>query len=210
MDITDLDLIDDASRPPVRTAVVESVRRVFDDFFKIDEAIILHSKIGGGVQRIKRLSVERGDSVAVMPVDRVGRVVWLTEQFRYPTLAKGPGWIEELPAGMAIEGESNEDAARRETSEETGFTNLTLEHVSTFYASPGGTSERIVLFCAFVDGASRDPQISETTRDAEEDIGLITVDLEDFFRRAVLGELNDAKTLIGGLWLLANRQRLGI
>lgn len=196
--------------PEDRVAVVKEVHRVFDGFLKIDEATVSHPRFDGGRQTVKRQSMERGDSVAVMLVDRVEARIWLTEQFRYPTLSKGPGWIEELPAGMQSGDESFEETARREIAEETGLTIKDLEHATTFYVSPGGTSERIVLFYANVDGQTSDEGLARERRDAEEDIRLIETDIEEFMIAAQRGNIDDAKTLIAGLWLMANRERLSI
>ncbi len=193
-----------------RTALVKKVTRVFDGFLKIDEAIVSHPRFDGGRQTVTRQSMERGDAVAVLLVDRTRRKIWLTEQFRYSTLEKGPGWIEEIPAGMPNTGESFEDAALREVQEETGFTGLDLEHISTFYVSPGGTTERIALYAAFVDGKIQDAVMAAETQDKEEDILLVEVDVDDFIQASVLGRIDDAKTLIAGLWLGANRERLNI
>jgi ADP-ribose pyrophosphatase len=193
-----------------RTAVVKRLRRVFSGFLNIDEAVVSHPRYGGGRQTVTRLSLERGDSVALLLVDRKRRKVWLTEQFRYPTLAKGPGWLIELPAGTVDAGEEADATARREAAEETGIAPAALERVATFYVSPGGTSERIVLYYAAVDGAERDMDMARRMRDPDEDIKLIEEDLDEFMEEARLGRVNDAKTLIGGLWLLANRARLGV
>ena len=191
-----------------RLVLVRKVTRVFNGFLKIDEAIVSHSRFDGGHQKVTRQSMERGDSVAVILIDRSRRKTWMVEQFRYPTLAKGPGWIKEIPAGMPQPDETFEEASLREIAEETGFTDLVLEHISTFYVSPGGTSERIALFAACVDGKTADPVRANETRDAEEDIRLIEEDLDDFLKSAALGRIDDAKTLIAGLWLLANKSRL--
>jgi ADP-ribose pyrophosphatase len=48
-----------------------------------------------------------------------------------------------------------ESAARREVEEETGCKLLKLEHISTFYVSPGGSSERILLYYVEVDETSK-------------------------------------------------------
>jgi ADP-ribose pyrophosphatase len=192
------------------TAVVKRLRRVYSGFLSIDEAVVSHPRYDGGRQTVTRLSLERGDSVALLLVDRKSRKVWLTEQFRYPTLAKGPGWIFELPAGTADAGEEPDEAARREAAEETGFVPAALERVASFYVSPGGTSERIILYYAAVDGAKRDMDMARRTRDPDEDIKLIEEDLDEFLDEARFGRIDDAKTLIGGLWLLANRERLGV
>jgi ADP-ribose pyrophosphatase len=193
-----------------RTAVVKTIRRVFSGFLSVDEAVVSHPRYDGGRQTVTRQSLERGDSVAMLMVDRKARKVWLTEQFRYPTLAKGPGWMLELPAGVVKANEEPDGAARREAGEETGFVPTSLERVASVYVSPGGTSERVILYCAIVDGAQRDEDMAKRTRDREEDIKLIEWDLDDFVGEARLGRLNDAKTLIGGLWLFANRERLGV
>jgi ADP-ribose pyrophosphatase len=85
-----------------------------------------------------------------------------------------------------------------------------LERVASFYVSPGGTSERIILYYAAVDGAKRDMDMAKRTRDPDEDIKLIEQDLDEFLDEARFGRIDDAKTLIGGLWLVANRERLGV
>ena len=191
-----------------RTPIVYRVARVFDEFLKIDKAEVSHPRFDGRRQRVIRYSMERGDSVAVLLVDRRQRKVWLVEQFRYPTLGKGSGWVEEVPAGMPEDHETFDEAARREVAEETAFESLELEHISTFFVSPGGTSERLALFCAFV---SEDQRTSEPPPlDPEEDVRLFAVDLDEFMRNATLGHIDDAKTLIAGLWLVAHRQRYGI
>lgn len=204
--------VPDMNAPIPRTAVVKEIERVFDGFLKIDKAVVSHDRYDGGRQTVTRLSMERGDAAAVILVDSNARTIWLTEQFRYPTLAKGEGegWIEEIPAGMPEEGESMEDCARREIMEETGFEGLELEHVSTFFVSPGGTSERIWLYYADVSGKQRNEVKAKASQDAEEDIKLVAADLDGFLSATTTGRLEDAKTLIAGLWLAANSDRLGL
>ena len=206
--MTDRD--DAAGIRPERTAVVKKVTRKLSGFLNVDEVVVSHPRYDGTRQTVTRLSLERGDSVALLMVDTKARTVWLTEQFRYPTLAKGPGWIVEIPAGTVKDGEEPDDCARREAGEETGHTPQKLERISTFYVSPGGTSERIVLYYAQVDGAKRDAEMARRTQDKEEDILLVDMDVEEFMADARLGRIDDAKTLIAGLWLLANRERIGV
>jgi ADP-ribose pyrophosphatase len=143
-------------------------------------------------------------------IDRKERKVWLTEQLRYPTLAKGPGWMTEVPAGGIKDKETADDAARREAGEEIGLVPPKLERVASFYVSPGGASERIFLYFVEVGGAKRDEALAKRTRDPDEDIKFVEWNLDDFIGEARLGRLNDAKTLIAGLWLLANRERLKV
>lgn len=191
-------------------ALVRKVERVYDGFLKIDKAEISYNKYNGQRTTVTRLSMERGDAAAALLVNLKQRTVRLIEQFRYPTLAKGSGWIMETPAGMIDHNESAEAAAAREIAEETGYSDLKLHHISTFFVSPGGTSERIALFCAFVDDKTADPELSERTKDSDEDIRQVDMDLDAFMKAASNGTLEDAKTLIAGLWLCANKRRLKI
>ncbi|MEO0602143.1 MAG: hypothetical protein AAF211_11950, partial [Myxococcota bacterium] len=85
--------------PAERTAIVKRVQLVHDGFLQVREAVVSHPRHDGRWQTVTRESMDRPDSVAVALVDRPGRVIWLAEQFRFPTLSSGSGWIEELPSG---------------------------------------------------------------------------------------------------------------
>jgi len=76
-----------------RQVQVASKRRIFDDFFKIEEAFLKYERFDGRMSKtIRRLNFERGDSVAAIIFNRETRRVILVNQFRYPTLEKGlPG-----------------------------------------------------------------------------------------------------------------------
>lgn len=70
--------------------------------------------------------------------------VLLVEQYRVPLGRK----CLELPAGLIgddAEGEDDLVAAGRELEEETGFRAGRLEHLGTFYSSPGMVSESFSL-----------------------------------------------------------------
>jgi ADP-ribose pyrophosphatase len=56
--------------------------------------------------------------------------------------------LNELPAGKVDPGETPEQAARRELSEETGYVAHTLMHLLDIYPSPGYTSEVVSFFWA--------------------------------------------------------------
>jgi ADP-ribose pyrophosphatase len=153
-------------------------RRIFDDIFAIDEAVVSFRRPDGAWSGpVRRLSFERGDSVAALLVNRAtGRLV-LVDQFRYPTWEKGPGRLREIVAGGLEEGETPEAAVRREVREETGHDPVTLHPILTFYVSPGGRGV------------------------GDEDIRVVERAAEELWQDLAAGRLQDAKTIIALLWL---------
>jgi ADP-ribose pyrophosphatase len=185
---------------------VISCRRVFDDFFKIDEAELRFERYDGAMsEAVRRLNFERGDSAAALLFDARSRTVYLIEQFMYPTLAKAGGWLETVVAGMIDKGETPAEAIRREILEESGFAAERIEPIADFFVSPGGSSERIFLFCALVSQRLADGGGVATEH---EDIKLVPVALDDFLARLVAHGFADAKTIVAGYWLKENLAKL--
>lgn len=197
-------------------SVVHSKRTLFDDFFKIDEVRVSHELFPDrdgkerGMSPEQRLLVfERGDAVAALLYDPDRREVILVNQFRAPTLGKGDGqgWIIETAAGMHDDPrETVEECLRREIIEETGYVITEAKPVATFFSSPGGTSERILLYFAEV----RYPDAKEKGGGniAEgEDIQLAKYPIQDFFRRLDNRQFEDPKVIIAGQWLRQRESR---
>lgn len=193
----------------MRKVLIERKNRVFDDFFKIEEAYLRYERFDGTMSPVvRRLNFERGDSVAALLFNSKTQRIVLVNQFKYPAHEKGPGWITETMAGMVDENENPQDAARREILEETGYNVRHLEHISTFYLSPGGSSERIILYYAEL---SDDDKITGGGGLVAENEDIINVELaiEDALEQIECGEIADAKTIIAIYWLrnrLANNK----
>lgn len=189
-----------------RAVIVQEKRRVFDGFFKIDRALVSYRDEFGAAEAVPIEVFERGDSVGAMLHDPVRGVVILTEQFRYPTYEKGPGWMIEIVAGSIEEGETAEDCIRREMREEIGYEIDALEFISRFYVSPGGASERIFLFyCAVNETHLKDPAARGLAHQNER-VSRIEMPEEEFFSAIETGVVQDAKSIVAGLWL---RRKLG-
>jgi len=182
-----------------------SKETVFEDFFKIESAIVKYQRFDGHMSKpVRRLNFVRGDSVAAVIYDERRDLVILVNQFKYPTYSHGSGWITELAAGMVSDSEDPESSIRREILEETGYQVKSLEHLTTFYVSPGGTSERIWLYLALVDS---DSKISDGggVPSEEEDINIIEMSLSDAWQAVKDGGIADAKTILGLMWLSTSR-----
>jgi ADP-ribose pyrophosphatase len=185
----------------MKRVIIERSQRVFDDFFKIDEAHVRHDKFDGELSEPRRfLSFERGDGVAAILMNTETERVILINQFRYPTYAHSGGWIIEAIAGMLGPTEEPEVAIRREILEETGYQVETLTHIATFYVSPGGSSERIILYYAEADNNHKIAGGGGLV-DEHEDIQILEYTLPELWAALDAGQIFDAKTLIGLMWL---------
>lgn len=138
----------------------------------------------------ERELVEHPGSVAIVAVDRAGRVV-LVRQRREAARAV----LLELPAGTVDEGEEPLETARRELREETGLTGGRWRELAAFWTSPGFLRERMTLFLA------EDVEPGEAAPDEDEAIELVSLPVDEAVSRAA--ELDDAKTIVGLLLLRA-------
>ena len=181
---------------------IHNTTRVFDGYFKIDEAQLQHETFTGELTPvITRLNFERGDSVGVLVYVPTEQKVVMVTQFRYPGHVKGAPFITEIVAGAIDKGELPEVAAQREVREETGIHLDELELIGRFFLSPGGSSERITLY------------LGSTNQLPERETGGLVQEQEDLkieiIPLAVLKDMMahqvivDAKTMIACQYLLA-------
>jgi len=183
-------------------AEVISKKRVFDGFLKMDEVEVRFERFGGGFSPVvRRLCVERGDAAAALIWHKEREEVLLVRQFRYPSHTKGEGWLTELVAGGIKEGEDPTLAMSREIEEETGYTPSSLRHIHTFYTSPGGTSERILLYYAEVTDADKTAEGGGVPQE-DEDIETVAFSRETLAEMLRSFALTDAKTIIAVQWFL--------
>ena len=180
---------------------IKSKRLIFNDFFKIEEAILRYLRFDGKMSEpVRRLVFERGDAVAAIIFNRDSQKVILIKQFRYPTYDKGPGWMQEIVAGIVDPIETPEEAMRREIMEEIGFRVGELTHITTMYPSPGGSSERITIYYTEVGNTDRIAAGGGLASEGE-DIQIVEVALPELWKAMDAGEIMDAKTIIGVMWL---------
>lgn len=169
---------------------------VFDRYFRIDEL----KYEGPQGQSLSRLVLERGNSVGILLHDPEKQQVLLCEQFRPATGSS----LLEIPAGMIDNLESPDQAARRETSEETGYDVGALRKIAEVYLSPGCTSEKMTIFYGEVKLQDK-PSGGYGLQEEGEDIRLVPVGLAEALELAAGDAIQDAKTLIALQWLALSR-----
>ncbi len=113
--------------------------------------------------------------------------VLLIRQYRYAA----DGYIFEIPAGRLDGDESPRTCAARELKEETGCTAEHIEPLTTILTTPGFTDEVIHLFMA--TGLTH----GEHNREPDEFVELVMMRLSEALERISLGEITDAKTVLG-------------
>ena len=186
----------------MRKVSIEQKRYILDDFFKIEEAYLRFEQFNGKMSPlVRRLNLQRGDSVAVLVFNQTTDKLILVSQFRYPTYQNNHGWTIEAIAGMVDPGETPNETAQRELEEETGLNIDTFEHITTFYPSPGGSSEQIFLFYSEVSGERAKYRETGGLIGHGEDVKAVEVTLQDALAKIKSGEIVDAKTIIAIYWL---------
>ena len=198
------------STPEYSRADVDIVgnKRSFDGFFAIDTLTLRHKRFDGRwTGEFTRELFERGEAVCVLLYDPDKDCVVLAEQFRIGSLAdeRSP-WLLELVAGMVEPGESYEDVAARETEEEAGCAFYKLIPICNYWVSPGGTSERVQLYCGLIN--SEGVGGTHGLEEENEDIRLHTLSFEQAYGAVESGEINNAATIMALQWLKIHQAEL--
>lgn len=151
--------------------------------------------------------VRHPGAVAVLAVDPLDRLL-LVRQWRVPAeraLLEIPAGTLDVHDGVA---EDPDLAARRELEEETGHRAAIWRRLASFYTAPGFASERMHLFLA----TGLDPVADEDGRrapDEDERLELLHVPVGEAVALVEAGRIDDAKSILGILWLDRLRRRDG-
>src|SRR6476660_5018083 len=131
--------------------------------------------------------VRHPKSVVLIPVPEPGHVI-LIRQYRYPVNA----FLWELPAGSVDDGESPEQAARRECHEEIGKVPATIVRMAAMLPTPGYCDEEMVFFRV----SSLEEPTEAAALDEDEDIEVKTFELRDAREMVRRREIVDMKTVV--------------
>ncbi len=116
--------------------------------------------------------------------------ILLIRQFRHAA----DGFIYEIPAGKLDGNEDPKVCAERELREETGCTAGKLEHLCTFYTTPGFTDERIHAYMA------TELTRGDASQEHDEFMSIEPTSLSRALEMIRSGELNDAKSALAILY----------
>ena len=128
--------------------------------------------------------VHHPGGVTILPLDDEG-CVYCVRQFRYPY----GEILLEVPAGKLERGEDPFECARRELSEETGFTADNWQSLGCLYTSPGYSGETLYLYLA------RGLRAGEAHPDEGEFLSVERIPLAQLLEQVMDGRIRDAKTV---------------
>jgi ADP-ribose pyrophosphatase len=148
--------------------------------------------------RAEREVVGHPGAVAILAIDEADRVL-MVRQYRAPA----GRILLEIPAGTLDVNDdgSIEDpdlAAPRELEEETGYRAGSLRLVTSFWTAPGFATELMHLYLATDLRPADDARLGP---DEDERLELERVPLGDAIAAVERGEIADAKSILGLLWL---------
>jgi ADP-ribose pyrophosphatase len=131
--------------------------------------------------------VRHAASVVLIPIQDDGRVV-IVKQYRAPL--DRDTW--EFPAGRLNDGESPDEAARRECEEEIGMVPHCVERVRGLFPAPGFCDEELIFFRA----SDLRPPSSDSQHEPDEDEDITTriVTISEASAMVERGEIVDLKT----------------
>ena len=142
--------------------------------------------------KVRRDIIRHPGSVVILGLDESKKKpsVLLIRQYRYA--ANQELW--EIPAGRIDEGEDALTAAKRELTEETGYSASEWKNILCYYASPGFVDETMSIF------AARDLHKGKATPEEDEFITAKLVPLAEAVDWVMSGKVRDGKAIAGILW----------
>jgi nudix-type nucleoside diphosphatase (YffH/AdpP family) len=179
-------------------------------FFLMQSYHLRHPLFAGGMSEVVAREVfESSDAALVLPYDPVRDRVLLIEQFRMGPFGRGDTkpWTLEPVAGRIDAGETPEATAEREGMEEAGVSFDRLEHIASYYPSPGSMTEYFHSYLGLAD--LPDTLDNSGGLDSEhEDIRLHLLGFDAAMDLVASGEANVGPLILALMYLQRERSRL--
>ncbi len=133
----------------------------------------------------KREIIKHPGAVCIIALTDENKIV-MVEQYR-KALERS---IVEIPAGKLEKGEEPLKTAERELEEETGYVCEKMDHLISFYTSPGFADELVHVFLA----QHLSKKENAASLDEDEFVEVLELTLEEAERYVQEGKIYDAKT----------------
>lgn len=164
---------------------IKNKEKVYDGYFKIYEVTVEQEG-----NTFTREQFDRGSAVAAIVYDTKQQQYILTKQHRIGAESE----LVEVVAGMIDKGEEPEQSIVREIKEEIGYHVDKVEHLYSFFSSPGGTTEKVDLYYVEV---SEQEHAGGGNAEEHEKIDLVKLSKEELLQLTT----PDAKTIIAQQWV---------
>lgn len=177
---------------------------LYQGFHKIELFDFKFDKFAGGESDIVSRELSRRKScVGLLPFDPVRKEILLIEQIRLGPLANQEHpWLLEIVAGIIEDDESKESTVLREAKEEANCSISKLIPIYNYYLTPGGSSEKINLYCGITDTSNAGGVYGVEHED--EDIKVHIVKFKDAMDMLEDGKIINSSTIIALQWLALN------
>lgn len=182
---------------------------LFQGYYRVERYKIKQEKFDGGwSEPFTREVFNRSRHVSgVLLFDPLQDKVVLVEQFRTGALPRQDDpWMTEIVMGMVDSNETPEAAARRESQEEANCIVSELVPITSYYSSPGGTSEYISLFAGRTS-APRDGSLAGLASENEY-IKLHVLDATKAISMIYNNRIRDAQTMVAMQWFAMHHTEL--
>ena len=146
-------------------------------------------RLPNGAESVREYLVHPGAAV-IIPLFDNGDIL-LERQHRYPLHRD----FIELPAGKFDPDETELACAQRELIEETGYAAEAWTYLTTLYPCIGYSDERLVYYLA------QGLQEVGSALDEDEFLEILRVPMTEALAMVKDGRINEAKTVMGLLWL---------
>lgn len=184
--------------------------RAYTGYFAVDELSLRHACFDGSkTPPLERSFFVAGDAALVLPYDPVRDRVLLVEQMRMGPLGRGDTeiWHLEPIAGRIDPGETAEQAARREATEEASLNLSALETVARGYPSPGDSTGYYHIFVGVTDLPDSASGVGGLV-DEHENIRSRLISFDEFMAMAERQALANTPLTLLAYWLAYHRSRL--
>lgn len=184
---------------------LQDEKGVYKGFFQVKQLSLRHRLFEGGwSDSVERELLYRRPVGAVLPYDPIRDEVVMIQQFRVGALGQQNPWLIEIVAGITELNETVEAMIHREAHEEAGLHLLELTPLYEYWVSPGGSNEKLTLFCGRVD-ATAASGIHGLAHE-HEDIQVVVMPAQAAIDAIKTGAINNAATIIALQWLAMNKE----